>query len=52
MPAVATEVFGQHVLLALSVAGLGAAGLRVAGALGALGLPRVLAVATLGWRPR
>ena len=49
MPAVATEVLGQHVLLALSVAGLGAAGLRVAGALGALGLPRVLAAATLGW---
>jgi len=49
MPAVATEVLGQHVLLGLSIAGLGAAGLRTAGALGARGLPRVLAAAALGW---
>jgi len=49
MPAVATEALGQHVLLGLSVAGLGAAGLRAAAALGARGLPRVLAAAALGW---
>jgi hypothetical protein len=48
MPAV-VEVLGQHVLLGLSVAALGALGLRIAGALDARGLPRVLAAAALGW---
>jgi hypothetical protein len=48
MPAV-VEVLGQHVLLGLSVAALGATGLWIAGALDARGLPRVLAAAALGW---
>lgn len=43
------QALGQHVLLGLSVASLGAAGLRVGGALGARGLPRVLAAAALAW---
>ncbi|MEJ7782321.1 MAG: hypothetical protein WKF99_07105 [Solirubrobacteraceae bacterium] len=45
------QVLGQHVLLGLSVAALGAAGLRIAGGLGARGLARVLAAARDGAAP-